>query len=300
MTPTWENMEGLDTSGMRWSPVIILSVLLHAALLSLMFLVPESFSIRRPGLDGVVYEVQLVDMPGPPAGGGSTAPAARESPPAPAAEPEKGPEKPVVVKAPEPAARITEDEREKKPVVIAKKTVKTQPTPVKKPEVSPTELIDRAISRIDRKVKSEPPAQPSPRPEGTHLERALADIQSRSRESSGPGRARAGAGGGGGGLLGTAMQIYQARIHEHISGNWSYPAALQPKGNPEATVLLVVQRDGTISSSRFVKRSTNAVFDDSVLRAVERSNPLPPFPESYRRSHEEIQIRFTLKELEHG
>ncbi len=298
MTPTWENSEGFDASGMRWSPVIIISVLFHAALLSLMFFVPDSLSIRRPGFPGEVYEVQLVDMPGPPAGAAESAAAAKEaSPPSPPAS-EKEPDKPALVRAPEPAKRISEIEREQKPVVVAKKTVKSETAPPKKPEVSPSELIDQAISRIDRKVKAEEAPPAGPKTGGSHLDRALAGIQSRSGQQ--PGAGQGGTGGGRGGFLGTAMQIYQARIHEHIAANWSYPAALQPRGNPEATILLRVQRDGKITSSRFVKRSTNSVFDDSVLRAVDRSDPLPPFPESYKRSHEEIQIRFTLKELEHG
>ncbi|MFO7784270.1 MAG: TonB family protein [Thermodesulfobacteriota bacterium] len=299
MSPTWENREEFDANGMRWSPVIILSVLFHAALISLIFFVPESLSIRTPGPPGVVYEVQLVDMPGPPAGSGESAPAAKEASPPSTPEPKKDPDRPALVQAPEPTKRISEIEREEKPVVVAKKTVKEKTTPVKKPEVSPSERIDQAISRIDRKVKSEVAPPKSPETRGDHLERAMADLQSRAGRQ--PGAVQGGTGGGGrGGFLGTAMQIYRARVQEHITANWSYPAALQSRGNPEATILLRVQRDGTITSSRLVKRSTNSVFDDSVLRAVERSDPLPPFPESYKMSREEFEIRFTLKEMEHG
>lgn len=300
MSPTWENREEFDADGMRWSPVIIVSVLFHAVLLSLMFFVPDSFSVRSPGLPGVVYEVELVEMPGPRAGGNRDKAAAAEdaSPPSPPAS-EKESDKPTLAPEPEPAKRIAEPVREKKPVVVAKKTVKGETPPVKKPKVSPSELIDQAISRIDRKVKSEEAPQKSSEAKGGHLERALADLESRSGQQPGIGQGVPG-GGGQGGFIGTAMQIYQARVHEHIAANWSYPAALQPRGNPEATILLRVQRDGKITSSRFVKRSTNSVFDDSVLRAVDRSDPLPPFPESYKKSYEEIQIRFTLKELEHG
>jgi colicin import membrane protein len=299
MSPTWENMEDFDAGRMRWSPVITLSLLFHAALLSLIFFVPDSLSNRMPGMADVVYEVQLVDLPGPPAGVTDSVTAVQEETPASPPAQKEEPQRPAIVKTPEPTKRITEIEREKKPVVVAKKTIKSETTPLKKPEVSPSELIDRAISRIDRQVKSEEAPRPAPETKTTHLERALADIASKSAKQSGPAQGGPGRGRGGG-LFGTAMQIYQARVHEHIAGNWSYPAALQLRGNPEATILLVVQRDGTITSSRFVKRSANSVFDESVLRAVKRSDPLPPFPDSYRKSHEEIQIRFTLKELELG
>jgi colicin import membrane protein len=50
--------------------------------------------------------------------------------------------------------------------------------------------------------------------------------------------------------------------------------------------------------SRFKTRSSFPLFDQSVLRAVERSDPLPPFPEGYMKTSEEIEINFNLKELE--
>ncbi|MCF8061093.1 MAG: TonB family protein [Deltaproteobacteria bacterium] len=293
MSRTWENAERFDSDGMRWSPVVIVSVLLHAAVFSLMFLVPDSFSIRRPARPGTVYEVRLVEMPGEPGGAKETVAAKQQATP-----PKKEPQKAGPVPAPKPAKRIAEVQREKKPVVVAKKTVRKDTTPVKKREVSPSEAIERAISKIDRKVQSEktPPPSPPPKTGGSHLERALADIQSRAEGQPGTGAGRAGAGG----VVGTVLQIYKATITQWIAGNWSYPAALQPEGNPEATVLLEVRRDGTITSSRFVKRSSNAVFDESVLRAVERSNPLPPFPEAYSKSRDEIEIRFNLEELQQG
>ena len=40
------------------------------------------------------------------------------------------------------------------------------------------------------------------------------------------------------------------------------------------------------------------MFDESVMRAIERSDPLPPFPEGFLKSFEEIEINFNLRELE--
>jgi colicin import membrane protein len=50
--------------------------------------------------------------------------------------------------------------------------------------------------------------------------------------------------------------------------------------------------------TRFDKRSTDVLFDESVSKAIERSNPLPPFPEGYRKTNEELEINFNLKDLE--
>jgi len=284
MAATWGSVNGVDADGMKWIPVIAVSVCLHAAIFSLMLFFPENLSLRRPST-GIVYEVQLVEMPGDKGAGKAPAPAK------PVAPPGKKAKAIPPIRSPKPAKRIAEVKREKKPVVVAKKTVQKGPQPVKKREKSPSELIDQAISRIDRKVKSRERTTPAAQKDRSNpLDRAVSNIQDRVRRSGGIGRA--------GGFMGTVMQLYQANVHNWIAGNWSYPVALQRGDDLEATVLLQVQRDGSITSSRFVRKSSEPVFDESVLRAVERSNPLPPFPESYTRSHEEIEIRFTLEELE--
>jgi len=49
---------------------------------------------------------------------------------------------------------------------------------------------------------------------------------------------------------------------------------------------------------RFEKRSADVLFDESVSNAIDRSKLLPPFPEGYRITHEELEINFNLKDLE--
>jgi colicin import membrane protein len=172
--------------------------------------------------------------------------------------------------------------------VIAKKTLDKPVPPAEKPKVSPSDLIDKAISKIESKVKTE-----------EHLDRALAGLETKAgtrRADEGPA-----AGGGlmGGGLPGgTAMQIYQAEVESLIKSNWHYPVAMDNRKDVEAIVVLLVKSDGTIMRSRFDRRSQNVLFDESVLKAIERSNPLPPFPESYRKSYEELEISFNLKDFE--
>ena len=278
-----------DGMEMRWKPMVILSLAFHVAVFFLIFFIPESLPARR-SFDGVIYEVNLVEMPG----GGATASASGGAPvkKAPATVQKEEPAK----RIPEaPAKRIPEaPKKEEKPVVIAKKTL-DKPTPAAdKPKVAPSELIDKAISKIEREVKSE-----------QHLDRALSKLESSAadtREEAGPSSGGGLAGGGlgyGGGIPGgTAMQIYQMQVESLIKSNWHYPVAMDNQKDREAILLLMVKRDGAVLSFRFDKKSQNVLFDESVLKAVERSNPLPPFPESLRRSHEEIVIRFNLRDLE--
>jgi colicin import membrane protein len=274
---------------MRWRPMVILSLVVHMVVFSAIFLLPESLPARR-SFDGMVYEVNLVEMPG----GGAVA-----------SDSGGVPVKPVqsAVKKDEPAKRIPEapakkiqeaPKQEEKPVVIAKKTLDRPSPPQEKPKVAPSALVEQAISKIERNVKSE-----------EHLDRALAKLESRVVEpsqdagpSSGGGVADRGLGYGGGIPGGTAVQIYQMQVETVIKSNWHYPVATDSQKDREAILLLTVKRDGAILSSRFDKRSQNALFDESVIKAIERSNPLPPFPESLRRNHEEFVIRFNLMDFQ--
>lgn len=261
---------------MRWRPVVLLSVAFHIAVFLSVLFFPDSLPARR-SFDGMVYEVNLVEMPG----GG--APAASKGVPV---QPVQKPE-PVVKKA-APAKRIPEVPKpQEKPVVIAKKTLDKPAPPKEQPKVSPSDLIDSAISKIESKVKTE-----------EHLDRALAKLETKSGENKVESNAAAGGPMGGGLPGGTVMQIYKAEVEGLIKSNWHYPVAMENQRDVEAIVVLMVKSDGTIVRSRFDKRSQNVLFDESVLKAIERSNPLPPFPESYRRSHEEFEISFNLKDFE--
>ncbi|NVL90332.1 MAG: TonB C-terminal domain-containing protein, partial [Desulfobacterales bacterium] len=46
------------------------------------------------------------------------------------------------------------------------------------------------------------------------------------------------------------------------------------------------------------KRSGNSYFDDSVFKAVRKSDPLPPLPEGYLGPFYEVGFRFNLSELQ--
>ena len=90
-------------------------------------------------------------------------------------------------------------------------------------------------------------------------------------------------------------------IESTIKNNWSYPVALlnlkRGEKIPEAVIILTVRSDGKILKTRFKRRSKDTLFDDSVLKAIEKSDPLPEFPPSYWKSYDEIEINFSLKDL---
>jgi len=264
---------GEKTAEMRWSPMVVLSVFFHLALFLTVLFAPESFSTRRP-LGGTIYEVDLVEMPG---GGPSRARATQASK-------EEGK---TAISRETKAKRIEENvPKQEKPLIIAKKTSEKEVTPAKKPEVSPSELIEKAISKIEKKVKSE-----------EHLDQALSKIEQETTEKQSDAGGNEGIGKGGGGVPGTVLQIYLMEVESLIKSNWAYPASMESKKDLEAIVEIVVKSDGSIGKTTLKKRSASPIFDDSVIKAVERSNPLPPFPEGYKRSQDEFEFNFNLKDL---
>ncbi|MFP3869974.1 MAG: energy transducer TonB [Syntrophobacteria bacterium] len=94
--------------------------------------------------------------------------------------------------------------------------------------------------------------------------------------------------------LSQALGLYRAMVYEKVEGNWVPPGGGIAKGTDlEALIVVRARRDGTIVDIRFEKKSGNARFDDSVLKAILKSKPFPPFPEIYSPKEEEIVIRFS-------
>jgi len=275
--------ENSNSWDQKWSRMVAVSLGVHvAAMVLAMLLANTGPSIRA--YRGVSYEVNLVELPG----GG-----APKAAPGPSSGPvEKKVEKAEVKETK--AQRIEETPRkEEKPIVVAKKTVEKPTTQPEKPKVSPMEQVNKAISKIEKKVKSE---------NVDHLNTAISKLQARAQSGARSGGGGSGAQGGGAegpgqGIGGGPMALYQMEVEARIKSNWSYPIAMD-KQKLEAVAVLVVRQDGTITQTRLEKRSTSTLFDESVLKAIERSNPLPPFPESYRKSYDELEITFNLKDLE--
>lgn len=90
-------------------------------------------------------------------------------------------------------------------------------------------------------------------------------------------------------------QYYQA-IFNTIRRNWSLPEFLKAQ-KLEAHIVLVLRRDGKILDVHLDRRSGQPLFDQSVENAVRKSDPLPPFPEVYSPTKEEIGLLFRPEDL---
>jgi len=278
----------------RWVRMIFLSFCFHLVIFSTFLFAPQE-KIHFPFMEEKVYHVELV---GPPSGveGGIKGKGI--------AHIAKRKDKSHILKTK--TRRIAP--KKKKTVSVLAKRVSSKPIArERKKDFSGSELVDRAISKIEKKVKEE-------KTDG--LEKTLSRMEKGVKQDtiSQPGKTldelegstqpffKRGKGGmfGMSSGIGKGIQIYQMKIEDAIKNNWSYPVALnntRNKNAPEAIIILTVRSDGKILKAWFRKKSNNSLFDDSVLKAVERSDPLPEFPPGYLKSYDEVEINFSLKDL---
>src|SRR5262249_33498147 len=106
----------------------------------------------------------------------------------------------------------------------------------------------------------------------------------------GRGTGTSGAGGiGTGGLSGIRLRTYQAELQAKITNAWNIPP--QSK-NLHAEVFLIIDRAGNVEQSRLVQGSGNALFDESLQRAIKQAQPLPALPEDYAAPSVRVTLHF--------
>ena len=258
--------------------MLVVSIFFHALIFFGAFFLPQPHSSPRPF--GEIIEVDLVEMPrgiiaNQKKGGG--------------VKKEKGrPTSKIKARKRLKTKQLSSLKIKEQPVVIAKKVVKKRPK--KKDEAAKGEkFLEEALKKIEKRLEKK---EGKPRPD--RVEEAVSRLASRSSREGLLARRPGPAAGG------IAIEIYKAEVESRIKENWAYPVALLGPDSTrqlEATVILTVRRTGEITKWEFKRRSGDAVFDESVLKAIERSNPLPPFPKGYLRSSDEIEINFNLQDL---
>lgn len=171
--------------------------------------------------------------------------------------------------------------------------------------------IDKSVEQLLPKEKAERPKAPAV-PEGPPGKQAAtgSGSPSEAKESaakgsgagSGTGGAAKGASGpsgseGAGDQLALARRLYYTEVWAAIKRQWVLPKSLLNVEGLEAVVIIVVRRDGKIEKMQFEKKSGNRLFDDSVLRAIQKADPLPKFPDIYSPPRDEIGVRFRPEDL---
>jgi outer membrane biosynthesis protein TonB len=255
----------------RFGRLVLASLGVHLAVVLLFSggLMPRVKRDLRP-----VYHVDLVNLPvmNPQAGRPDAQPESAKSPAKPAApEPVKVLPKPEVkpeavkVKKPEPA----------KPPIQPKK-------PVAAPKPSPKEpTYDKTLSAIEDLRR---------RQEIEALKQQLAQLGSKdTRKAAVPG-APAGMVDGKGTEAGSS---YDAWLHEYLKQAWTLSRYQVSSRDLRATVKLTFDAQGNLLDYKFIEKSREQRFDESVRKAILQLKKLPNPPGSRM----EKDIVFNLKDL---
>jgi colicin import membrane protein len=159
---------------------------------------------------------------------------------------------------------------------------RTEPVPAQSSEGSLDKVRERLIQSALDRVKS--------RTESAQKASKTGDVLSVG-PGEGDGAAALGPGGRGGGTVvkGAEFLMYQTKIVSTIKGNWAWAGQ---KGTLKALVRFGIKDNGEITGIRIAEPSGDPAFDESVLRALRKSSPLPAPPESYRNDFSQVEMNF--------
>jgi len=280
---------------------LILSFLVHVVFVAVLFVAP-----MLPSPSGPVHPVYVVDLIGGERIGGNNLGTELNVPKQPpkAIEADKAPA------IPEPKKETKKEPPEKaKPVEKAKSVEKPKPVEKKAPpEEKPT---------LSEKTKAEPVKKEEAKAEATAdsvrerlLQSAVERAKTRSAGAqnsaktetlsggSGEGDGAAGLGVGGRGgpgvVKGIDFIIYQNRMLSTIKENWAW---VGQRANLKVVVQFGIRENGEIVGLKIVQPSGDPSYDESVLRAVKKSSPLPAPPASYRKDFAEVELTFRPRDL---
>jgi protein TonB len=95
--------------------------------------------------------------------------------------------------------------------------------------------------------------------------------------------------------LGNRLGGYAELVRQRIAQNWRTSGLDARTQATPAIVSFVILRDGTVRNVQTVQSSGNPTIDDTALRAVYNSNPLPPLPPQVAESSISAQFTFNLR-----
>lgn len=275
------------------------SLIVHVALALLIVVAPFTSSPRLP--TNPVYTVDLVggERIGRTSLGAEPAGAAKKN--LKAAETEKAP--PI-----EAGKKEVRPEKAEKTKVAEKKNIDDDKVVLRdKAKKEPTKKEPTKDSKDEAKTETASADSVRERLIKSAAERASAGTATAQKASKGEalstgtgegvGGSALGAGGRGGpGIVkGMDYVIYQNRMLSTIKNNWVW---VGPRSNIKVVVHFNIKDNGEIVGLKIVQSSGNASYDDSVLRAVRKSSPLPALAENIRNGFSEVELAFRPEDLE--
>lgn len=241
----------------RLNGMIFVSLLFHAALLSLLFFSP---SFPSPKLTfGPVYTVALVNFSGKSMEPKGVAAGAKELM-------EAGRSETVLKKRPnaEPVIPIHRLESRRKQ----------------------DRTLEKAMEEIRKRAAA---AEPTPKPQT----KAGSEAKAMPGAKAGPTSPTP----AGVAETDAKINVYYAMIWSRIKRGWALPQGILPGEVLEAVIDVTILRSGAVTEVNFEKRSGDRFFDDSALKAIRKASPFPPLPAWIGEASLGVGIRFHSSEL---
>lgn len=92
-------------------------------------------------------------------------------------------------------------------------------------------------------------------------------------------------------------KTYHDQVYRQVRGNWIQPPELEMGGQGRMTVVsITLLPDGRIVKSYIEESSGDPRFDQSVMRAILKSSPLPPPPIGLEEQKYELGLRFFVQQ----
>jgi colicin import membrane protein len=170
--------------------------------------------------------------------------------------------------------------------------VKPKPTPQKtlpKPkQKEPLKMKKPASTSAPKSAK-----EPSLAEINSALERAVKKYTGESTDAGGKGYGSSGEGGqgfGGGQSRPPEFFQYQETLENFVKSGWAWH---DPVASLKASVCFELASTGALLSVRLCNSSGDRKFDESVVRAVQKADPLPMPPAAVYEYFREVRMTFT-------
>ncbi len=167
------------------------------------------------------------------------------------------------------------DEKEKEKKLIAQKRVKEQRELERKQRLAQARLDELRAEQAAKRAREELAS----------LIRT-SDSSSRNTRSSGSRQ-----------VSSVVLKQYLSAVDERLRRYWILPDMRKWNKGLETVVVLTIQKDGTVLRKMIEKKSNDPFYDQFVMKTIQSSLPMPPFPALMSRKTIEVGIRFRPGEL---
>lgn len=297
-------MNGPEEKLSKW---LVFSLFMHGGLIVILLIMPWLPSRKAP-----TYPIYTVDLVGGEKIGGTNFGTELPTPGPKVASHKPQPEPaPLKENKPEPKKekiekKATPDKSKAAPVLPENKLAMKEPAKKEAAKKEPSKKEARAEAASEAASEESSADRVRERLIQSAVERAKSRTENpqktargeviSSGSGEGEGAVALGPGGRGGGVVkGMDYIVYQNRMQSTIKDNWAWVGG--PKSDLRVVVRFSIKENGEIAGLRIVQPSGDRSYDESVLRAIKKSSPLPAPPETVRKDAAEVELSFRPKDL---